>query len=154
MITERARVTRLDGEFVWVESASQAGCARCAEGKGCGGSIFSRLLGERLHRIRALAIPGLGVGDVVMLGLDEAGLVSGSLAAYLAPLLAMFAGALLAFEIGGNSDAVTISGAVAGFGAGLVWLRRFTARHADDARYQPRVIRQLGPDDACNGGTD
>ncbi len=154
MITERARVVSLDGEFAWVESASQAGCARCAEGKGCGGSIFSRLLGERLHRIRALAIPGLQAGDEVVLGLDEDGLVASALAAYLVPLLAMFAGAFLVFEIAGNGDAGTLGGGVVGFVAGLVWLRRFSRRHAADARYQPRIVRQFSAGEACNEGAD
>lgn len=154
MITERARVVSLDGDFVWVEGASQAGCARCAEGKGCGGSIFSRLLGERLHSIRAIGIPGLHEGDEVMLGLDEQGLVAGALAAYLVPLLTMFAGAFTALELVGNSDAATIVGGVLGFAGGLVWLRRFSHRHSADSRYQPRVVRQLAPGDACNGAAD
>src|SRR5690606_19948088 len=117
MLYERATVLEHDGRWAWVQAASQAGCARCAAGRGCGGGIFGRLLGSRLHRVRALNEPAAKPGDTVLLGLAEAVLWQGALRVYGWPLGLLLVG-LLAGQTGG--DAGALLGGVIGFGSG--WL--------------------------------
>jgi positive regulator of sigma E activity len=41
------------------------------------------------------------------------------------------------------ADLASIPGAAAGFAAGLAWLRSFSRKSEQDARYQPVLLRQL-----------
>jgi sigma-E factor negative regulatory protein RseC len=88
------------------------------------------------------------VGDHVVIGVSESGLLRGSLAVYAVPLSGLFAGALAAYVLASRFypawpvDPVAITGALAGFVSGLVWLRGFSRRTATNPAYQPVVLRQ------------
>lgn len=141
MITETATVLEVHADHALVRCHRQADCQRCAEGRGCGGGVMSRLLGERLHAVRA-ATDGLDLrpGDEVRIGLEEQGLVQASAAVYLLPLLAALAAAAAASRWVGEGDAVAVLGAAAGFATGLAWARRFGRRRRADGRFRPRVL--------------
>ena len=141
MIIEPATVVRVDGDIVWVRCESQRGCPRCAEGRGCGGGVLGKLLGDRLRMVRAARgdFP-LSAGESVVIGLAETALVRASVAMYLIPLLTMLAAAVVAWRVGGESEAWAISGGLVGFLAGLAHARRFGSRHDTDSRYHPVVI--------------
>jgi sigma-E factor negative regulatory protein RseC len=147
LITEPATVLEIRGDIALVRCHSQAACQRCAEGRGCGGGALSRLLGERLHTVEALA-GGLELrpGDEVTVGLEPRGFLHASAAVYFLPLLTALGGALAAAAWFGASDAVALAGAVAGLAAGLAWARAFGRRRAGDGRFRPRVIDRLAPD--------
>lgn len=144
MITEAATVVRIDGDSVWVRCDAQRACQRCAEGRGCGGGILGRLLGDRLRTVRAAraGVP-VSVGDSVVIGLAETALVQASLAMYLLPLTTMLAGAMATWRLAGPGEMATILGGVAGFVAGLLYARRFGVRHRHDPRYQPVVVGRV-----------
>ena len=147
MITEPATVLEVRGGIALVRCHSQAACQRCAEGRGCGGGALSRLLGERLHAVEAVAGDlDLRPGDEVTVGLEPRGFLHASAAVYLLPLLSALAGALIAAASFGSSDAVAAEGAVEGLAAGLAWARGFGRRRAGDGRFRPRVIGRLAPD--------
>jgi sigma-E factor negative regulatory protein RseC len=99
----------------------------------------------RRSRVWALNTAGARVGDEVVLGLAEQALVRGSLAVYLSPLVAMIGGAVLAEALMPGDDAMAIAGGLLGFGAALLWMRRFAAGIRDDRRYQPVILRRAGP---------
>ncbi len=145
MITESGRVERLEDGFAWVVCAGQSGCVRCAEGRGCGGGLLGRLLGDRLHRVRAL--PGghaLRAGDRVELGLQEAALLRGALRVYGLPLLGLIGLPLtVRLMTGMSGDGTMLIAALAGLAAGLMMARRGSTRLARDPLYQPHVIRRL-----------
>ena len=144
MITEPATVLRVSGDVVWVRCEAQQACRRCAEGRGCGGGLLGRLLGDRLRTVR---VTGGGIevdiGDRVLIGLAETALVRASVAMYLVPLLAMLAGAIGLGQVGGAGEIWAVAGGAAGFFAGLVHARRFGDRHGSDSRYQPVVMGRL-----------
>lgn len=147
MILESGRVARLEGHFAWVVCESRTDCARCAEGKGCGGGLLGRWLGNRLHEVRAVAgADDLAPGDRVLLGLPETALLAGAAVVYLAPLLVFLAGAVVGGWLGGEAaDGAQIIGAVIGLGLGLAWVRVYSRRVALDSRFQPRVVRRIEP---------
>ena len=146
MILEPATVVEVHDDIALVRCLSQSGCQRCAEGKGCGGGVMSRLLGDRLNLVSVgTGGKALRVGDDVLIGLHEQGLVQASAAVYLVPLVTGLLGAVAAASAIGAGDAIVLSGAVAGFAAGLIWARRFGVQKEGDDRFAPRIIETAAP---------
>jgi sigma-E factor negative regulatory protein RseC len=147
MLEETGKIVGVEGEYAWVESARTTTCGACAANQGCGTATLARVLGNRHVRLRVLNRINARVGESVVIGIPESGLLRGSLAVYAVPLLTLFAGALAGHELGSGflavgSDLAAVAGAVAGFVAGLVWLKRFSRRIASDAAFQPVILRQ------------
>ena len=147
MIEESGQVVEVQGEFAWIESERTTTCGSCAVRKGCGTSAIAKVLGQRRVRLRVLNPINASVGDNVVIGVTESGLVRGSLAVYAAPLLGLFAGALAGQLLGKQlfgmqSDLLAIAGAISGFIAALIWLKRFSRNTEKDTAYQPVVLRQ------------
>jgi len=146
MIEETAHIVRVRGDYAWVETEPATACGSCAAGKGCGISVLASLFGRRNTQVKVKNGIGAAAGDRVVIGISEAGLVQGSLAVYVVPLAALFAGMLAGGRIGGlfstgYAELASILGAAAGLLAGLVWLRRYTRAAAGSKRYQPEVLR-------------
>ena len=147
MIEESGQVVAVQGEFAWIESERTTTCGSCAVRKGCGTSAIAKVLGQRRVRLRVLNRINASVGDDVVIGIAESGLVRGSLAVYAVPLIGLFAGALAGQLLGRQvfdtqSDLLAIFGAISGFVAALIWLKRFSRHTEKDAAYQPVVLRQ------------
>ena len=147
MIEESGQVVELEGEFAWIESERSTACGGCAVRKGCGTGAIARVLGQKRVRLRVINGINATVGDRVVIGISESGLLRGSLAVYTAPLAALFAGALAGHFAGGYlwpavRDPLAVAGAVAGLLAGLAWLRRFSRRTGNNTAYQPVVLRK------------
>jgi sigma-E factor negative regulatory protein RseC len=147
MIEEQGQVVDVQGEFAWIESERTTTCGSCAVRKGCGTSAIAKVLGQRRVRLRVLNRIDAHVGDQVVIGIAESGLLRGSLAVYAVPLLGLFAGALAGQLLGSAlftlpSDLLAIGGAICGFVAALAWLKRFSHNSEKDAAYQPVVLRQ------------
>lgn len=148
MIEETGKIVDVEGAFAWVESERSSSCGSCTVRSGCGTGAIARVLGQRRVRLRVLNRIEARIGDHVVIGIYESGLVRGSLAVYVAPLSGLFAGALGGYAMASRfypewpADPVAIAGAVAGFVFGLVWLRGFSRRTAQDPAYQPVVLRQ------------
>jgi sigma-E factor negative regulatory protein RseC len=145
MITEEATVLRCDGSRVWVAPRTVADCKRCAEGRGCGGGILGRLVGDRLAAVEVDPDGhDLQAGERVLLALSEPVLIRASLTAYLLPLACVFAGALAGRLIAPlEGDGAEVFGALAGLVAGLALARRVSRPRARAAGWQPRVIARL-----------
>lgn len=149
MIEENARVVAVDGDAVWVETQRGATCGACSLNKGCGSAVLAKFLGTRRTRVRALNTLTVQAGDDVVIGLREHALLQGSLAVYAAPLLAMLAFALLGEALNAHwefthTETPNILFGLAGLAGGFWWLRRYALRVANDARYQPVILRRAG----------
>jgi sigma-E factor negative regulatory protein RseC len=148
MIEETGRVVRVSTEFAWVETEPVTTCGGCAARSGCGTPVLARVLGRRKAPLRVVNTVAAAVGDHVVLGISESGLVRGSLAVYLAPLAGLFAGALGGYFLAQGllakyTEPASILGAVTGFSAGLAWLGHFSRAAARDRRYQPVILRHV-----------
>ncbi len=147
MIEETGQVVAVQDGFAWIESERSSTCGGCSVRSGCGTAALARVLGQRRVRLRVRNHINAGVGDTVVVGIAESGLVRSSLAVYIAPLAAFLGGALAGQFLGdrlfeGGSDIAAIGGAVAGLAAGLAWLRRFSKRTATDMSFQPVILRR------------
>ena len=147
MIEETGQVVAVQGDFAWIESERRSTCGGCSVRNGCGTAALARVLGRRRVRLRVLNPVNARVHDTVVVGIAESGLVRGSLAVYVAPLAALLGGALAGQFLGNyflaaGSDLAAICGAIAGLGAGLAWLRRFSRATEADKSYQPVILRR------------
>ena len=147
MIEETATVVERSDGFAWVETQRGSTCSACSANKGCGTGALSRVLGQRTARMRVLNPIDAQIGDRVVVGMQEAALLRGSLAVYLAPLLAMLMLAMVGHGLAGqwglrDPEPLTIVSGIIGLALGGAWLRRFTARIHDDERYQPVILRR------------
>jgi sigma-E factor negative regulatory protein RseC len=153
MIIEAATVIRVADDSVWVSCDNQAGCQRCAEGRGCGGGVFSRLLGDRLREVRVDRYGHrLRAGDHVQIGIAEVDLLKASLMMYLVPLLTMLIMAVIVTRVtpAGWQELGGVLGALAGLFAGLALARRF-GQQQGTAGFGPRVIALLPATRAAQG---
>ena len=146
MIEETGRVVRVSGKYAWVETEPVTACGSCTARSGCGTPVLARVLGRRKAPLRVANTVAAVVGDRVVLGISESGLVRGSLAVYLAPLAGLFAGALCGYFLAQGvlahyTEPASILGAAAGLSGGLAWLGRFSRAAARDRRYQPVILR-------------
>ena len=146
MITEPGRVVGIEDGHVLVETEGRTGCARCEAGTGCGSVLMGRVLGDRLHVVRALdgGVDGLAPGVRVSIGLRESALVRGAALVYLVPLAGLFAGMLVGRWLGGPGDAVAALGAAAGLVLGAITARSLAGRAARSSRYHPVIVRREG----------
>lgn len=153
MIEEHAQVIALEqNNDVWVETQRRSACGQCAANKGCGTATLAKVLGNKRSQVRTLN-PNettVVVGDEVVIGIDEQALVRGSLAIYTLPLLSLFVFGLLGQVLSTqllmtNHDILPIVLGLSGLLLGFVWVRRFTRGIADDARYQPVLLRRVLP---------
>jgi len=147
MIEETGQVVDVQGDFAWIESERTSTCGACNVRKGCGTAVLAKVLGQRRVNLRVINRIDAQVGDAVVIGISESGLVRGSLAVYAAPLSGLFAGAIAGNGLGhyfspASTDLLAIAGALAGLSAGLFWLKRFSRLTETDASYQPVILRK------------
>jgi len=121
VIETPARITRLDGDGAWVVSAAPASCGACG-GKGCGSSIFARVLHADEPEYRVDNPIGAEAGESVVVGLPDGALLGAAASGYLVPLLLLIAGAALGQQFAGELGAV--SGGLVGLLLAAIRLRR------------------------------
>lgn len=144
MVEEQAVVVDVDNEIAMLEVVRRTPCSLCGQTRGCGASLWGKLLRHRPHIFKAANQVNAKVGDYVVVGIEEQALLRGSLLAYGVPLIAMMVGALIAvafWSANGNRDVSAVIGAVLGLALGLLWVRGHATGHGLDSRYQPVILR-------------
>lgn len=138
MVEGIARVVAIDGGRVWLEAETTGACASCSAKAGCASGDKSS---RRVPRRFAMNNDFDGrIGDRIVVGIPEGALLRASATAYLLPLLAMLAAAVMAEHLGGG-DAVAALAAVAGLVGGLVLARARAVRLVAGGRLNPISIR-------------
>jgi len=130
MIETPARITRVEGDSAWVVSAAPASCGACA-GRGCGSSVFARVLHPDEPEYRVDNPIGAQAGEAVVVGLPDGALLGAAVSGYLVPLLLLLAGAALGQQFAGELGAV--AGGLVGLLLAAIRLRRRTGQTASPA---------------------
>ena len=134
MIESPARITRVEGDCAWVVGVAPTSCGACS-GRGCGSSLFARVLHPDEPEFRVDNPIGAQPGEAVVVGLPDGALFAAALAGYILPLLLLLAGAALGQHIAGELGAV--AGGLCGLGLAALYLRR-----RDAPANQPVILRR------------
>lgn len=127
MLEARGYVVAVEPGQAWIESARQSACGSCASKGHCGTGLMGDALsgGGHVSRVMALDSIGVAVGDEVIVGLPEEGMLQASLLLYGLPLLGLVGGMVAAQPLG---EGAAIASGVAGLLAGLALVRPLTRR--------------------------
>lgn len=152
MIEERAVVSRVDGQQVWVRPFGNESCARCREGRGCGGGMINRLVSSRrrdieVHPGRTARMPV--AGDTVIIGIDESALMQAALAVYAVPVAGLLAGGTFAHLALQAPDLLVAGFGLLGLVAGFVVTRGFSQRAQQRPGFQPVLLRRDTTPEGC-----
>lgn len=150
MIEQTAVVIRVDGQFVLVEAQRQTSCGQCNAKKGCGTGILENSIGRRAMQLKAINQCNAQLGDEVVVAVPEKGFIKSAFFTYLLPLLLMLLGAVTAQQVSiirdwAYQDIVALTGALFGFIAALIVLRRYSQKLEKDMHLQPVAIRKSRP---------
>jgi sigma-E factor negative regulatory protein RseC len=137
MIETPARVVRVEGATAWVRVESPASCGACG-GKGCGSSLYARLLHPREPEYPVANPIAAEAGEAVVVGIEDGAVLRGVAKAYGLPLLLLLAGALLGARWG---ELAAVLGGLVGLLLAAGWL----ARQREEA--MPAILRRGAP--AC-----
>lgn len=126
----------------------QTSCNSCASKSSCASGQVTQAIGNKQHQWSLVTEQPASVGDVVEIGLPEKAFVSAAALVYLAPLLALFAGALIGDLMSatwfGGQEWPSILGGVIAAGASVALIRRRLQRYNLKAEQQVTLIRNLG----------
>jgi sigma-E factor negative regulatory protein RseC len=146
MIEERAVILSLQSEPTQTETTAtleierKTACGLCGQTRGCGNSIWGKLLGHQTTAFKAQNRINAKVGDSVIVGINEKALLKSALLLYILPLVTLFIGAILASQLW-HSDGSTMLGAVAGLVLGLLWIKGHTMSNRYFSLQQPVILR-------------
>jgi sigma-E factor negative regulatory protein RseC len=146
LIEEAGTVVAIDGAYAQVQTERRSVCGGCSANGACGTSLLERFFGRRPIQVRALNTADALVGDRVILGISEQGLLSASIAVYLIPVAGLVAGAVLGETILGSltqgryADVSSLLGAALGFVLALSWLRAYSAASWRRPEHQAVVV--------------
>jgi|AZIC01.1.fsa_nt_gi sigma-E factor negative regulatory protein RseC len=136
MIEQQAKVIRIKGDIVFVESLQTSACQSCAQKSLCGSAMYSSLLPRREMALKNTL--SLQQGDEVLIGLNESDLLRASLLLYLAPLLVM----LIVTSIFDGSDAMTALVAISSLGGTFYLIYRVQAYFIHFFMSAPTLIKK------------
>ena len=145
MIKQTAVVTKAEHGTAQVKVVRESTCGQCSVQKGCGTSVFSKVLGNKFSEITVLNPVDAEAGDIVILGLAESVLVTSAMLMYLFPLLMMFGGAMvivmlnnwLGFELG---QLWVIAASFSGLIVAYRIIKRVSSRHSNNKKFQPVIL--------------
>jgi sigma-E factor negative regulatory protein RseC len=131
MTEHEAVVTRLDGDYAWLDVHVASGCSNCTQ------SACAERAQRGPQRVRNTV--GARVGQQVIVSVPEGAVLKATFWSYVLPLALMLLGAASGLTLAGDAGAV--AGMALGLVAALAALRRVELR-ARDGR-EPMVSMQI-----------
>ena len=135
--TVRATVREIRDGIALVE-VEQGGCGRCHEEGGCGGQQLTQMFCSGPRQYRVANDVDARVGDRVTVAIAPGSIRKSANLAYILPLTAAIAGALLGMPLGGDPGAMI--GAAAGLFLAFLHIRRQAARRVEDPAFHPHIV--------------
>ena len=135
--TVRAIVREINQADALVE-IEQGGCGRCHEPGGCGGQQLTQMFCSTPKTYRVANEIGAGVGDRVTVEIAAGSVRRSANLAYVLPLTATIAGAVLGMFLGDDPGAML--GAVAGLSLAFLHVRRRAAADTGISAIRPQII--------------
>ncbi|EXJ14711.1 SoxR reducing system RseC family protein [Imhoffiella purpurea] len=146
MIEQEGTVIAVIGRYARVRTERRGACGRCSVSNACGTSLLERFFGRRPGELTLLNLPDADVGDRVLVGISEQGLLRAAVLAYLVPVLALIGGAMLGETWGGEYPGVaSLVGGALGLTLALLWLRGYSVLSVRHPERQSLVLKRLEP---------
>lgn len=144
MIEEQALVVGVENEQLILEAQTRSTCGACNARAGCGTSVLAKVVGRKFTRFLANNTVNAKPGDVVMVGIPERSLLTGSLVIYLLPIVMMLIFSLVGDQVFPSSDhdSSLVFGLI-GLLVGLKVSRWYFQRASNTAKYTPVILRKL-----------
>ena len=147
MLTEIARVIKLDEHNAWCEADCKTVCGSCQASKGCGVPLVDKLFNPRPVSIMVKHNTCLEVGDKVEVGIDKSAFLRSSLLVYLLPVIFMIGFALFAqwlnSETMSYNEAIVIGYALIGLIFGFLCVYVISRKLAMNTAFQAVLIRKI-----------
>ncbi|WMS88590.1 SoxR reducing system RseC family protein [Pleionea litopenaei] len=86
---EFAQVTMVSGKDVWLTPEATSGCGSCQTKQACGTGLLSQLLERESMTLRLPNSLGAKLGDRVVIGVPQSGLLVASILTYMVPILTL-----------------------------------------------------------------
>lgn len=134
MITQCARVLSLGEDTIQLRFIRDQGCARCAQGQGCGGAVFNALSNSSVIDFSVPRTLELNVGDEVRIGIAARSLVKASFFAYFFPLIGMLISAVVAHFLF-NNEVMVVGFALIGLLVSFFAVRGWQKRRQHDFQH-------------------
>ncbi len=135
--TVRAIVLEIDQADALVE-VEQGGCGRCHEAGGCGGQHLTQMFCSTPRTYRVANEIGARIGDRVTIAISAGSVRRSANLAYVLPLTATIAGAVLGMFLGDDQGAML--GAAAGLFIAFLHARRRVAADTGTSAIRPQII--------------
>lgn len=137
---EKATVSHILGDFVFLETQNNPSCVSCSSKAGCGqvASIFTFKPKNKLKVNNTLK---LKEGDEVIVAMPTGTLLKATVLMYLLPLILLFLFSLIAKLALGES--ASIVGGVLGLLVGLVFVNRYSQQTRVSQEFQPKLLRKV-----------
>lgn len=139
MIEQKATVTAIEDDVIWVEAQRQSTCGQCQVRQGCGTGLLAKHVGKRFAKIAVPRTANVEIGQQVMVAIPEQALLQGAFILYLVPLLMLFAASALVSSLG-LAEGYQITAGAAGLLAGFAWAK--TALKQRDTSIQTQIIEE------------
>jgi len=117
MIEQRAKVLKIEGNSIWVDTSPQSACGSCNQRKQCSANTFENAF---ISQRKPLQLPNLisaQTGDWIVLGIHENALLQSVALIYLLPVVLMVISAIIGSVLNFNDLGVILS-ALIGLGSG------------------------------------
>lgn len=155
MITENATVVLIRDNQTWIETQRKSACGQCSANKGCGTSVLSKVLGNKLSKMKAINKIDARVGDEVIVGLNESSLLKGAFTIYMLPLLFLFIFSFLGQVVSSylqfdDNEILIIGFSILGFYLGLRRVKLFSKSVEENENYQPVILKKSGSSVSVN----
>ncbi len=144
MTKEIAAVIAQEGRYIWIEPQSKSGCHSCDVNQVCGTGLL-RFLAKQTHFVQKIENSvNAQVGDSVLLGIPNKGLILASSILYLVPLAMLFFVAI-AGTLYQVSEPLVILSSLTGLLVGFWFAKKISQNVERQNLTQIRLIAKLEP---------
>lgn len=137
---ETAVVSKVVGDFAFVETQNNGSCGNCTSKSGCS-SVYSLFALKPRNNLKIKNTLALKEGDSVVVAVSSSELLVATSLMYLLPLALLFIFSLIAKLLVGESASI-IAG-LCGLFSGLFWVKFYTGDAKVAKRFQPKLLRKI-----------
>ena len=143
MIKEEGRIVATDDHYAWVLTYRESACQSCSARSGCGNRVLRKLGGSEAQQIKVFKSLDVAVGDEVLVGIAEEGLMRASLLVYLLPLTLLVIFSAIADTIFVFSEVSIVLAGFSGLLTGFFIVKILSSKLSCNPVYHPQLLTKV-----------